>query len=85
MASKLKKTDRQKIRVTYTVKPAFIATVDLDRMQAFSGMGKTAREAINHLRTEVKRRYPDASYEVTEKASNVELWTATGWENPTYD
>lgn len=71
-------------QVTYVVQPAFFASVDDDRLAGISGFGKTAREAINSLRAEVKRRYPSEIYEVTELAANVELWTATSWREPVY-
>lgn len=77
--------DREEIEVSYTVIPAFAVRADSDRLSGTVGIGLTAREAINHLRAEVKRRYPEESYIVKEKATNVDLWSATGWREPTYD
>lgn len=83
MPPKKKPVDRIPINVDITVLPAFAARATNDRLSGITGIGLTARDAINNLRAEVRRRYPEESYQVTERAQNVELWTATGWKEPT--
>jgi hypothetical protein len=85
MPPKKKPVDRQRIVIPYTVLPAFAVRADAQRLGAVTGLGMTARAAINNLRAEIKRQYPPESYEVVEQATNLELWKATGWESPTYE
>jgi len=77
--------ERRTVTVTYTVLPAFRVTTDDPNLRGISAVGATAREAVTNLRSEVRRKYPFAAFDIIEKTSTKELMLATGWKEPTFD
>jgi len=77
--------DRRTVTVTYTIQPYFQATTDDPMLKGISGVGHTARRAVTNLRSEVRRRYPYAQYDLIEKTTDKQLVLATSWKEPTYD
>lgn len=77
------KEDRETVTVTYTVQPYF--AVSVDAITGVKGVGKTAREAVSNLRSEVRRRYPHSKFDIVERTDTRELMSAISWREPVYE
>lgn len=77
--------DRKTVTITYTVHPYFMVMADDPKLSGTFGVGRTAKEAVTNLRSEVRRRYPFNQFDIVERTDTRDLMSATSWREPVYE
>lgn len=63
--------ERQTVYITYTAIPAFMVQVDDPKLAGHYGIGRTVDEAVTNLRSQVRRIYPFAAFDIIEKEPDL--------------
>jgi hypothetical protein len=78
-------SERQTVTVRYSVVPYFAVSCSDPKLSGITGVGRTAREALTHMRAAVRDRYPLGEFDIIEKTDTPEMMLATSWREPVYE
>lgn len=67
--------ERQTVTVRYRIQPYFAVTVDDHNLRGIAGVGPSPQLAVENLRSEVRRRYPNNKFDIVEKVEPSPLWS----------
>lgn len=71
--------DRQTVTVSYEVLPYFAVQTSDPGLRGIRGVGPSPRLAIENLRSEVRRRYPNNKYDIVERVVRNDITSNPEW------